>query len=352
MTALRWLSTAPSDIEAWKAACTDLKADVYHWPEYGLLHRAEGAPTCVLFESSLGRVLYPFLVRPIGGTKHVDLSTPYGYGGAIVRAVEDGGSCDLLAQFLEAFDAECSQRGVVSEFIRLHPLLGNASIYPPDDLHAEHDTVVVDLSQSETELWRGIRKGHKSSIRKAQRAGVEIVFDDTYFDAFVGLYRSTMKRQNASASYRLPGAFFRETLDTLEEAALLACALLGGHVVSAAIFLMCSPFGHYHYSGSSQEGLAVCANHALIHRVMHELRERGLRTLHLGGGLSPDDSLHRFKSGFSPLRGRFYTWRRIHDREAYTRLVETRQAEVAQDAVLDPSFFPLYRAPKQARSDN
>jgi hypothetical protein len=67
----------------------------------------------------------------------------------------------------------------------------------------------------------------------------------------------------------------------------------------------------------------------------------GNRVLHLGGGVgSRDDSLFRFKTGFSDLRSPFQTWRVICDHKRYVELTE--DAGVF-NAPID-GFFPAYRA--------
>jgi len=347
---ITWLTHAGADLETWRARCQELQADVYHYPEYGLLYREEGEPCCALYESAAGTVLYPFIVRSIGSrdapASLVDLCSPYGYGGPVVRSSGGASEEALFAEFLTAFDSTCAEHRVVSEFVRLHPLIENASLYATEDLYSHHDTVAIDLTQSESELWRGIRKGHKSSIKKASRVGVDVVLAgvDSLSD-FTELYRQTMERQEADESYRFADAFFRETLDGLGEAALVAAASLSGRVVSAAMFLVRPPYAHYHFSGASREGLDSCANHALLHRVTLEMKARGCQMLHLGGGLSPEDSLYRFKGGFSPLRLPFLTARRIHNRVLYDQLAEERLADAGKGGLRDESFFPLYRAP-------
>ena len=60
-----------------------------------------------------GDVLYPFLVRPLEGGR-CDITSAYGYGGPYGRG-----------EWRQAFAAACREHGVVSEFVRFHPLLGN-----------------------------------------------------------------------------------------------------------------------------------------------------------------------------------------------------------------------------------
>jgi hypothetical protein len=72
------------------------------------------------------------------------------------------------------------------------------------------------------------------------------------------------------------------------------------------------------------------------------MKARGDRVMHLGGGVEAfDDSLFRFKAGFSDRRQPFRTWRVVLDPHRYAALSE------AVDPAADPAdftgYFPIYR---------
>jgi hypothetical protein len=82
---------------------------------------------------------------------------------------------------------------------------------------------------------------------------------------------------------------------------------------------------------------------AQAHTLQPLIGARGYRWHHLGGGLGArQDSLFHFKSGFSPLRGVFRSWRAIADRARYDQLVSRVPAE--RRAAVPADFFPGYRA--------
>jgi hypothetical protein len=65
--------------------------------------------------------------------------------------------------------------------------------------------------------------------------------------------------------------------------------------------------------------------------------------LHLGGGRGgAEDSLFRFKAGFSDRRHAFATWRWVVRPEAYERLCAARRAAGGPEP--PAGFFPAYRA--------
>ena len=59
-------------------------------------------------------VVMACIVRAIPGTDAYDVTTPYGYGGPV-------GNGD----FQQAYERWCGERGIVSTFIRFHPLFEN-----------------------------------------------------------------------------------------------------------------------------------------------------------------------------------------------------------------------------------
>ena len=96
----------------------------------------------------------------------------------------------------------------------------------------------------------------------------------------------------------------------------------------------------YHLAGTSKEFLKDTPMKLLLDEARLIGNEIGLDYLHLGGGVggSDEDSLFRFKSGFSSYRCQFKTWQYIVEPDAYNILVSQRTKNK------DSSFFPLYRS--------
>ena len=317
--------------------------------------KGDGLAHCFVYHSADGLVLYPFLLRRIddlpqfrGIEKCWDTTTPYGYGGPLWRLSAKGSLQALGSGFLVAFHSYCSKHKIVSEFARLHPLIGNDHLLPAARVTQRHETVVLDLDQPDSEIWRGIRKGHRSSIKKGLRSKVDVVHDEklAYLDIFFRLYTETMERQGGAASYFLPLDFFSNTLTMLGDHASLFVAMHEEEVATAAIFLRYGDFVHYHFSGADADLRHLCANHVLIHEVAKWARARGAKTFHLGGGLGQDDNLFLFKSGFSRRRTMFHTYACIHDPARYKGLVEKREESSAcgEASKGKHQFFPQYRA--------
>lgn len=95
----------------------------------------------------------------------------------------------------------------------------------------------------------------------------------------------------------------------------------------------------YHLAGTAQGFIT----HTPMKLILDEARLLGnklnLDFLHLGGGVggSDEDSLFRFKSGFSKLRCQYQIWQLIIDNEKYDELVAIKNTDKNSE------FFPLYR---------
>jgi GNAT superfamily N-acetyltransferase len=173
------------------------------------------------------------------------------------------------------------------------------------------------------------------------------VFLDERFEhlpAFVDIYRSTMKRVAASPYYLFPDSYFAELREALGPRLLLCLVEIGGQIAAGGLFVQTGSLMQYHLSGTHPRYLREGPTKVLLHVVRTWARDRGVRRLHVGGGVGgAEDSLFAFKAGFSPARHRYQTLRVVADETAYRELVRDR------DPGLDPSdrrgFFPLYRSP-------
>ena len=91
---------------------------------------------------------------------------------------------------------------------------------------------------------------------------------------------------------------------------------------AAALFICGGGAMHYHLSGSTAEGRRDAATNLLLCEAMGHARERGLQTLHLGGGLRAGDALATFKQSVGAGRAAYVQGRAVHDPDAYRALCQ------------------------------
>jgi len=169
--------------------------------------------------------------------------------------------------------------------------------------------------------------------------------------AFRTLYDATMARVGAAAGYLFPAAYYAQLAEGLgDDLMVLIARDPEGRPLAGALFTAedSSGLAQYHLSGSAG-GSGLQATKLLIATAREVLRARGLEVLHLGGGRgAEDDSLFRFKAGFSARRHRYRSLRRMLDPVEYAR----RCGAVGIDpAAGDAGYFPAYRAEHPTHAD-
>jgi hypothetical protein len=352
------------DAARWEAVLATLPgADVYFTPAYTrLFANLDGdEPLGALWESDRGRALFPLQIRSLAGlptwsprwlgafaeTPAFDAVSPYGYSGPLTH-LPQAEACVLIREFLDALGEELRARRVVSLFVRLHPLAGNALYFPPDaiDLTKRSETVFMDLTAP---WYKGLTSACRYEVRKSERrgVGVEATEDPDDWRAFGDLYRATMKHRSARDWYVFRQAFLEETRRLLGPRVSLLVARHEGCLVGGSLFLEDFGKGHYHLSGTLPEASGLGVTNRLLVEGARRCEGHGCATLHLGGGLQPGDGLSRFKASFSPLRAVWDKASVVIDTQAYRTLVEGRRRYLRDQGVREEAEeggpFPAYR---------
>ncbi|EKD81769.1 MAG: hypothetical protein ACD_39C01649G0001, partial [uncultured bacterium] len=105
-----------------------------------------------------------------------------------------------------------------------------------------------------------------------------------------------------------------------------------GQLLAAGIFLFDEHSAHYHLGASTAAGREQQPNAFMMLEIAKNSARAGKKVLHLGGGLSlaEDDSLYRFKAGFSKHHHEFYISRRIHRPQLYQQISQKWQTATAR----------------------
>jgi hypothetical protein len=343
------------DAPEWPETLALVRHDFYHLPEFAALdgRKEDGEAVAFLAREGEARFLVPLILRRIGpelaGRDRLwfDATCPYGYPGPLIYPAEPTPK-RFVERAVNAFVEGLRERGVVTAFCRLHPLLNDA----PAPLArvgrlVEHGmTVSVDLTLSHEEIRRQWRRDHRQNVRRAWQQGQTARMDEEWqhFDEFLDIYYETMRRVGAGSHYFFSREYFLELRRILGQRLHLCVVELGGRVVSAGLFSEMCGIVEYHLSGTPEQFLRQRPMKTLLDFTCRWAKDRGNEVLHLGGGVNGrDDSLFHFKAGFSPRRHAFYTWRIIADEAAYRELVCRWQAWFGQPVDVADGFFPAYR---------
>lgn len=334
--------------------------DFYHLPTYARLssHTDGGEAAALLVEEGERALLLPIIKRTIPDADGAwDATSPYGYPGPLVVAPR-GSNHDANAFAGDALlhaKEKLREAGCVSLFARLHPVLGPVPRLPEDEPCAavvmHGDTVVVDLQKSESTLWSETASGHRNEINRSIRAGHTPIIDKEFrrADDFLRLYQETMDRVGASSYYYFGNDYLTMLRDALGSKLWLAVVDIGGKTAAAALFIETCGIVEYHLSGSATEFMKERPTKLMLHHMRAWSKARGCTIMHLGGGVGgTDDSLFRFKAGFSRDRALFQTFRMVVDQQRYDALVDGRRSLTGEDGAHRRSgdltgFFPAYR---------
>ena len=319
---------------AWAEALRRVRHDVYHHPDYVKL--AEGTPAAFRYDEGDHLMLLPLLLRPVPGTGLRDAVSPYGYPGPVSTGHPPGFWDRAASALVEVLRCQ----GVVSAFVRLHPLLPAPlpALSGAGTVVHHGETVSIDLTLPAEQLWQQTGRTHRNQINKAKRAGVRIDVDDwSRYDAWIDTYHATMRRVGAGGFYFFDREHFHRLRAALGEHVHLAVAVRDDEVLGGNLFFEHDGVMHTHLQ-STRDGQIFWADKLLYHEVRLWGRERGNRVHHLGGGLGgSDDSLFRYKAAFGSGRQPFHTWRLVTDPIAFEKLAGPVSAEALTGR------FPPYR---------
>lgn len=328
--------------------------DIYYLSDYTKAFQihGDGEPQLIYYEDQNIKAINVVMKRDIGKeigfigkiseNTYFDINTPYGYGGFLIegKAVEES-----FQNLNNEYITYCEDQGIISEFVRFHPILENnkvlENIY---DISRLGKTVSIELCSIE-QIWSDITSKNRNMIRKAQKSGVEVFWgrSQQLYSEFVLLYNATMDKDNAKEYYYFEKEFYDSILNDLKYNSLLFYAVYQGRIISMSIILFANQQIHYHLSASNREYQYLAPTNLLLYEVACWGCKNGYKSFHLGGGLgSKEDSLYKFKRAFNRNSDNtFAIGRKIFDVIKYEELINLRKENINKD--LDINYFPMYR---------
>jgi hypothetical protein len=333
--------------------------DVYHLPEYHILaeERGEGKAVLLVYEEGADLVAAPLLLRPVeavaglsrAGEGWLDATSVYGYAGPIASCLET--SQAMIQGFQAAVSEMLQELRVVSLFSRLHPLIpSSAWLSGLGELVPLGQTVSIDLTLPLDAQRAQYRRGHKSDLNRLRRRGLTCFYDQdrAHIAEVVKIYLETMQRVEATDEYFFDRSYFERLVALLESNVHLFVCQLADEVISGVFFLVCNGIVQAHLGGTKTEYLRLAPIKLVIDTVRVWATERGAHALHLGGGVgAKEDSLFRFKTGFSDCRHEFSIWRWVILPEVYDQLCQEKSRWSERNGLTlgSAGYFPAYRRP-------
>ena len=334
--------------EHWDAVVRSFKEyDVYWLSGYvkAFQIHGDGEPLLFHYEENETRGINVVMKRDVAKDErfkglidegqYFDFATPYGYGGWIIEG-------ENVEGLFESYNVWLERNGIISEFVRFHPMLKNhekcKDFYEVIQLG---EVVHMELSSPEG-IWNNITSKNRNVIRKAIKNDVKIYngrFPEIY-ETFRVIYNGTMDKDDAESYYYFAPEFYESVLIDLPYNAQLFWAEKDEKVIAASIMIGANGYLDYHLSGSLREYSSLAPTNLLLYETALWGCANGYRSLYLGGGVgSGEDSLFKFKRAF--YKGdlnHFFIGRKVYASDKYQELKLLRE-----DSIKNANFFPVYR---------
>jgi FemAB family len=355
----------PSDT-SWVETLRKTPHDIYHLPKYFDLEakRSKTIGEAILIQKDDKIFFVPYLVRRCDDIsfedtnipKIFDIVSPYGYPGILLSNAAKA-SPEFLGYAINEFKQILKSKGVCSAFLRMHPIINSgfseileANTLTAGTLTVSGQTVSVDLTLSESEIWNHTKSDRRNKINKCKRNGLtaRIVPFDEYIQEFVDIYQETMSRVEANKSYlEFDYDYCCEMKNIFGESLYLCIVEFENKVASSGLYSEYNGIVEALFGGTRNDFFNLSPSSIETDFIRFWAKERGNKILHLGGGVGgTKNSLYEFKAGFSRLRHDFLTMRLIIDEEKYNYLVNQRvkALKINSEQLLNSNFFPAYRS--------
>lgn len=341
----------------WNEFLKRTKHDFYALPEYVEVAAAEADAIPIAFyaEHQSEACLIPLLIRPIPAVLNApqdwcDCVSPYGYPGIVLSP-----SQEQLPTFLDAFYCVARERGIVTAFIRLHPLfpLAQDTLEKFGRLIRHGPTVYIDLQISKEHIWNQMSTNHQRDIKKLIRLGFHSTLDDwSRFHEFVVLYHANMRRVGAKEQYFFSLEYFKSLREKLGNRLHLVCVLTNTNDLAAAgLMIITDGIAQHHLLATAEQYLRRSPSKLVSDFMWRWAQEQSCYAFHFGGGVGgSEDSLFQFKAGFSPLRSQFSSYRVIVDELKNATLNEVAKQHRGY-SLESACFFPEYRHLEERRDE-
>lgn len=317
--------------------------DFYHTWHYHSINEG-GDPFLFIYEEGKDYIAFPLLKREISGSQFSDLGSVYGYPGPISNRKFEDLDETLMDNFKESFLDFLERERNISVFSRLNPFFNqNLLIERFGGIHKNGRTVAIDLTTTIEEQRKKYRKTTLHNVKRARDYGYILKESKNLedIDLFFDIYTENMTRIGAKKEYFFKKKYFIDLIHNDEFDCRLLLVCFENKVISGSIITCTCGIIQGHLIATSSKFLSTSPAKFLIDEVSILGRELGMKYYHLGGGYCfKEDTLFKWKRGFSDLLLEYESWRYVTNQSVYHSLVS--EQGIDKDSNID--FFPLYRA--------
>lgn len=302
--------------------------DVYYTTHYfrSALALDPGEALMFYYSDDVGSVAYPYIKRRIEGELpgYFDITTPFGYGGPVIRATRNVEA--LVTGFREVFSTYCHKERIIAEYIRFHPLFGNALFFENHlKLLPLYETYTIDLKKiAEANM--------DSEIIGQEGEGVVVKKLGTVrhmFDFLVLYYSEVRKREEADSYYFFTEDYFEALVRNLGNVLHLFGAYRDSKLMSAIYILAEGNTIYHHLDGTIENEDKVETAKILMLKIAEWGTENDMDFYHLGGDFKVENvqiiPVKRDLANVQPSM--FYICEKIHNESIFKELVNLEELD-------------------------
>lgn len=209
--------------------------------------------------------------------------------------------------------------------MRFHPLIKNHLLGEGHfQLIHDRNTVYLDLTKPEEDIFAGFDKGTRQHIRKAAKT-IEIrpaERTEVNIQIFNRIYRENMEHVNSIPYLFFNLQHFRNMFEMENIEFFIAWQ---GDIPIACYSGLVSEFYYGNYLRASLTDYNRTGVNTLMYwSMIQSAKAHGCHYVHFGGGTSgdPNNSLLHYKMNFSKTLSEFWIGKKIHNQVVYDQIVE------------------------------
>lgn len=232
------------------------------------------------------------VVQPFRAQEHNWIGNAYNFGGPL-------GSLHYSEQFAAVY-ADWKHQSGFNERCTLNPFFFQCVDQMGLPMTVR-DTVYIDLEKP-----LKYRKTTNHCIAKAIKNGVtseQVEPSPWNVTRFNEIYQAAMEAKKADLHWRYFPGFFARVLSSLgPQRSALFYTKVKNNLESACVLIFDDETCYYHWAARRGQYPSLGVDHLQVDAVAKWAQGKGMKRLHLGGGLRLDDGLLTFKAGFSDSR--------------------------------------------------
>lgn len=266
---------------------------------------------CCLYKD----LMYVYLKKEViyNGIIYYELITPYGYSGYYYKNKE------TYQDFIKLFRIEAKKRNYISEILRQNPYL-NIKITDYKILK-QKQIYSIEVSDYDNYL-KSLKRTARNKIKKALKIGLSFHYkkidkDDLSKDGiFRKLYNYTMNKVKSTKYYYFNNQYFYKLKDI--NSYIIYIKNKDKEIIGSSIIIKFNNFIHYHLS--CNDNSSSCITDFLITNIVKEL---GLTNkIILGGGITQNDSLSKFKEKLSTNSYNYIIYKNILNEDIVSKIYQ------------------------------